>query len=332
MLGPSGCGKTTLLRMIAGFIQPDHGKIILDDKEITQHPAEKRPLNMVFQNYALFPHMNVFDNVAFGLRCAKMEKQLIQQKVMTALKRTHIESLQDRKPDQLSGGQQQRVALARAIVNEPRVLLLDEPLSALDYRLRQQLQRELKKLQRELNITFIFVTHDQEEALSMSDRIAIMNQGEIIQLGTPRDIYEEPANLFAAQFIGEANVFNCIVEQVTQTHLSTTIANQTFCFKNKHPLTQGQAIHIIVRPEDIRAWHRDEIKDHNNALAGKIKEVIYKGSTVDLWIELSNGKMIQAHEFFDEDDAELCYDINETVFINWLPDWEVILKDESTHD
>ncbi|TAL09096.1 MAG: polyamine ABC transporter ATP-binding protein, partial [Porticoccaceae bacterium] len=207
LLGPSGCGKTTLLRLIAGFELPDTGTIALAGADITAVPPERRPLNTVFQSYALFPHLSVFENIAYGLRREKRPKDEIAARVAEALAMVELGDFARRKPHQLSGGQQQRVAIARALIKRPRLLLLDEPLSALDYKLRRAMQIELKRLQRELGITFLFVTHDQEEALSMSDRIAVLCDGALQQLGTPRDIYERPANLFTARFIGEANLF-----------------------------------------------------------------------------------------------------------------------------
>jgi spermidine/putrescine transport system ATP-binding protein len=205
LLGPSGCGKTTLLRLIAGLEMADGGAIALSNRNVTALPASKRPVNTVFQNYALFPHMSVRDNVSFGLRMQKKSKSEITQAVDEALKLVHMETMAERRPSQISGGQQQRVALARALVNRPQILLLDEPLSALDFKLRKEMQRELKRLQRETGITFIFVTHDQDEALSMSDRIAVMNHGKVVQIGTPQEIYHQPANRFVADFVGICN-------------------------------------------------------------------------------------------------------------------------------
>jgi spermidine/putrescine transport system ATP-binding protein len=208
LLGPSGCGKTTILRMIAGFEQPTGGQVWLAGQNVTEVPANKRDLNLVFQHYALFPHMTVEDNIAFGLKMKKLPRQLIKERVEEAAAMTQLTALRERFPHQLSGGQQQRVAIARAIANKPKVLLLDEPLGALDLQLRKSLQAELKHLQRTLGITFVYVTHDQEEAMMLSDRIVIMNQGKVEQIGTPRDVYAKPQTLFAATFIGENNVFS----------------------------------------------------------------------------------------------------------------------------
>ncbi|MBN2689288.1 MAG: spermidine/putrescine ABC transporter ATP-binding protein PotA [Gammaproteobacteria bacterium] len=326
LLGPSGCGKTTLLKILSGFEEPNLGDVYLNGQTITNIPPEDRQVNMVFQNYALFPHMNVFENVAFGLRCQKISKSKIEDKVNRVLSIVKLDKLKWRKPNQLSGGQQQRVAIARAVVNEPLVLLLDEPLSALDYHLRKNMQMELKQLQRKLGITFVFVTHDQEEALSMSDRIAVMHEGCIEQLGTPREIYEEPCSLQVAQFIGQANIFDSKVLEDGE-RISFEIENKTFTVTNKKQLTAGQNIHIVVRPEDIAVWSLQEMQntEKTEALPGVVEQVVYKGSTVDLVVRLASGKKIFATEFFNEDDAKLEYDINEKVWVNWIPDWEVIL-------
>ncbi|EHL2752075.1 spermidine/putrescine ABC transporter ATP-binding protein, partial [Listeria monocytogenes] len=208
LLGPSGCGKTTILRLIAGFLEASEGQIYLGDKVINQIPANKRPVNTVFQDYALFPHLNVYENVAFGLRIKKLKKDAIDEKVKEALRFVNLKGYEKREISEMSGGQRQRVAIARAIVNEPEVILLDEPLSALDLKLRTEMQYELRDLQKRLGITFIFVTHDQEEALAMSDEIFVLNKGEIQQSGTPIDIYDEPINKFVADFIGESNIVN----------------------------------------------------------------------------------------------------------------------------
>lgn len=326
LLGPSGCGKTTLLRMLSGLEQPDSGSIYLNGKDLSEMPPEERHINMVFQSYALFPHMTVFDNVAFGPRCKGWENDLIKQRVHNALQMVKLAELAQRKPHQLSGGQQQRVAIARAVVNQPIVLLLDEPLSALDYNLRKSMRIELKELQRRLGITFIFVTHDQEEALSMSDRVVVMNQGKIEQIGTPREVYEKPQSLFVAQFIGEANIFDTTVSAIENQQLHIQLENITIALADKHQLATNQRISIVVRPEDIRVWKQSDLTENEQShlLPGQIEQVIYKGSTVDLIVRLPSGKTVAATQFFDEDDAKLDYKFGQNVWIGWVPGWEVI--------
>ncbi len=325
LLGPSGCGKTTLLRLISGFEQPSSGEIYINGQCVNHLPPQKRDVHTVFQSYALFPHLSVFENVAFALRCQKIAHGEVEQRVKDALRLVQLEAFSSRSIRQLSGGQQQRVAIARAIINRPQVLLLDEPLSSLDYRLRKAMQYELKQLQKTLSITFIFVTHDQEEALSMSDRIVIFNHGRIEQIGTPREVYETPANLHVAQFIGEANIFEIDVHAVDKQHLKTKIESTLLLCKNTGNYQPGEKAYLIVRPEDIRVWGETEVSDSTGMLPGKIVDIIYKGSTVDLKVKLSSGKIINASEFFDEDDDKLEYAPNETVWVHWLTGWEVLL-------
>ena len=329
LLGPSGCGKTTLLRLLAGFETPDQGCVMIQGEDVTDLPPEKRHLNMVFQSYALFPHMTVFDNIAFGLRCQKWDKTVIQDHVNEALRMVRLEEFAERKPNQLSGGQQQRVAIARAVVNRPLVLLLDEPLSALDYHLRRNMRVELKALQRRLGITFVLVTHDQEEALSLSDRVVVMNHGCIEQVGTPRDIYEQPNNLYVAGFVGDANIFCCDVIAASNETIEVDIAGARVHFKNTKHYKTGNRVNIVIRPEDIQVWGLREIEadDEHEFLSGVVSEVIYKGSTVDLIVTLSTGQLISATEFFNEDDEKLEYDIGEKVLLQWQPGWEVVLPE-----
>jgi spermidine/putrescine transport system ATP-binding protein len=330
LLGPSGCGKTTLLKMLSGFETPDNGSVLINNRDVTHEPPENRHINMVFQSYALFPHMTIFENVAFGLRCQKYPKDQIKEKVMEALRRVKLTGFEERKPKKLSGGQQQRVAVARAIVNEPLVLLLDEPLSALDYTLRKEMRIQLKALQRRLHLTFILVTHDQEEALSLSDRIAVMNHGQIEQVGTPRDLYEKPTNLFVTNFIGQANIFDTIVIAESNNMITVDILGEHLTLRNAHRFKTGDRIHVVVRPEDMDAWGSNEIpvSERDGLIPGTVEEVIYKGSTVDLVIKLSNKQLISVTEFFDGDD-DLIYNIGESVYVNWTIGWEVILPHES---
>lgn len=326
LLGPSGCGKTTILRLISGLEKPDTGSIYINGQDITDWPPEHRHLNMVFQSYALFPHMSVFDNIAFGLRCKKIPKNDIEERVEEILRIVKLTKLAKRKPDQLSGGQQQRVAIARAVVNRPLVLLLDEPLSALDYNLRKDMQVELKQLQRRLGLTFIFVTHDQEEALSMSDRVAVMNEGRIEQIGSPRDVYEEPENLYVAEFIGETNIFETKVIRSNKKTIEVKVEGKRFTFKNKRRLKCRQEVCVTIRPEDLAVWRQEEIDEiTDDLLPGKVEQVIYKGSIVELIVKLESNKRIYATEFFNEDDEKLNYEIGEPVWVNWIPGWEVIL-------
>lgn len=325
LLGPSGCGKTTILNMIAGLETSDTGAIFLDGQNITQVAAEKRPVNTVFQSYALFPHMSVYENVAFGLRMAKISKADIPARVNEALEMVKLAHLANRKPAQLSGGQQQRVAIARAVVNQPKVLLLDESLSALDYKLRQQMQLELKRLQRKLGITFIYVTHDQEEALSMSDRVAVMNNGELQQLGSPREIYEQPANLFVARFIGEINQLKGEVVAIDGNHMyEVKVEGLQWQLTAKHNFSVGTKVHVLLRPEDIRITYIDD-KHENQFLTGTVIERSYKGSTLDSLIRLESGIELITSEFFNEDDPSFDYRPNQKVAVNWVPGWEVVL-------
>lgn len=329
LLGPSGCGKTTVLRLIAGLENVDSGLITLDSQDITHIPAENRHVNTVFQSYALFPHMSVFENVAFGLRMQKTPGGEITPRVTEALKMVQLEDFAQRKPHQLSGGQQQRVAIARAVVNKPRLLLLDESLSALDYKLRKQMQNELKALQRKLGITFVFVTHDQEEALTMSDRIVVMRDGKIEQDGTPREIYEEPKNLFVASFIGEINIFDALVlERIDDQRVLAQVEGRECHIFVHQPVQPGQQLKVLLRPEDLRV---EEINDNadTDGLIGYIRERNYKGMTLESSVELENGKMVIVSEFFNEDDPDFDHSLNQKMAVTWVESWEVVLTDET---
>ena len=275
LLGPSGCGKTTTLKIIAGFENADEGVVLFGDNNITSLPPYKRKLNTVFQKYALFPHMNIYENIAFGLKIKKLPKAEIDKKVKNMLKLVALEGFEKRSVESLSGGQQQRVAIARALVNEPEVLLLDEPLGALDLKLRKEMQIELKKIQQRLGITFIFVTHDQEEALSMSDTIVVMNKGVIQQMGTPEDIYNEPANAFVADFIGESNILDGIMIDDYKVEFS----NVTFECVDKG-FNKNEKVDVVIRPEDIEITTVEK-----GMLSGKVISVTFKGVHYEIEVE-----------------------------------------------
>ncbi|STO72041.1 putrescine/spermidine ABC transporter ATPase [Avibacterium paragallinarum] len=331
ILGPSGCGKTTVLRLIAGLEDPNGGKIILDGQDITDVPAERRFVNTVFQSYALFPHMTIFENVAFGLRMQKVPNAEIKPRVMEALRMVRLEEMAERKPTQLSGGQQQRIAIARAVVNKPKVLLLDESLSALDYKLRKEMQNELKALQRQLGITFIFVTHDQEEALTMSDRIIVMNKGNIEQDGTPREIYEEPKNLFVARFIGEINVFDAkVIERVSEKTVKANVEGRVCEIYTALPVKPEQHLKVLLRPEDILIEELDE-NEQSKAIIGHISDRNYKGMTLESSVILDHNNMkVLVSEFFNEDDPHMDHSIGQKVALTWHEGWEVVLDDEDS--
>jgi spermidine/putrescine transport system ATP-binding protein len=297
LLGPSGCGKTTTLRMIGGFEAPTGGSIELRGRDVTNDPPDRRPVNMVFQNYALFPHLNVGDNIAFGLRRKNIDKAQIRQRVHEALELVHLTGYEKRRPNQLSGGQQQRVALARALVNRPNVLLLDEPLGALDLKLRKALQIELKRVQAEVGITFVYVTHDQEEALTMSDRIAVMSHGKVEQLGTPEELYERPRTRFVADFIGTTNLLTGAVEAADAT-AGTALVRLTggdTCVVAGMDMAIGRTVELSVRPESIL------IKASNGAapagpdpIRGSVEQVAYLGGNVQYQVRTNGGLAITA--------------------------------------
>ncbi|MBR5712349.1 MAG: ABC transporter ATP-binding protein [Lachnospiraceae bacterium] len=291
LLGPSGCGKTTLLRILGGFLMPDEGSVIFDGEDITNLPPYKRDLNTVFQKYALFPHMNVFDNVAFGLKIKKEPKDIIYQKVMRMLKLVGLEEYSKKAVFEMSGGQQQRVAIARALVNEPKVLLLDEPLGALDAKLRKGMQRELKKIQKEVGITFIFVTHDQEEALTMSDKIVIMKDGNIQQIGSPTDIYNEPVNRYVANFIGESN----IVDGVMIKDYRVMFEDKQFDCEDAG-FSENERVDVVIRPEDL-----DIVPAGKGKLRGIVRSVLFKGVHYETVVETKAGTTITVDMVVSED-------------------------------
>lgn len=321
LLGPSGCGKTTTLRMMAGFEFPDTGSIHLRGDDVTWTPPNRRAVNMVFQRYELFPHMTVFENVAYGLKLKKVPKAEIRQRAMEMLEIVGVGSLGDRGADQLSGGQQQRVALARALVNQPTVLLLDEPLSALDVNLRKRMQLELKSIQEELGTTFVYVTHDQEEALSMSDRIGIMNEGRLLQVGTPREIYEKPVNTFVADFVGTLNDFEFRVERVDgQWALMGPAPGHTVRVMTDGQHGPGDTLRAAIRPEKVSIGA--DVAGDVSSSPGKVTDTIYLGPTTQYLIATPLGEMV-AQTVSDTMQATLSP--GQEVVVSWAPEAAFIL-------
>ena len=311
-LGPSGCGKTTTLRMIAGFEMPTSGEILLNGEDISQLPANKRPINTVFQRYALYPHMNIYDNIAFGLKLKKLPKEEIRKKVKRVLDIVDLEGFENRKISTLSGGQQQRIAIARALVNEPEILMLDEPLGALDLKMRQEMQLELKHMHDELGITFIYVTHDQEEALTMSDKIVVLSEGRIQQIGTPEDIYNEPQNAFVADFIGESNIFKGIM---------TGHMKVRFCggeFMGMDDVAEGTLVDVVVRPEDVIIT-----KPEDGVVEGEVVSVIFKGMHYEVTVESGKYEMVIR--------TTKCYSVGERIGMKLEPDGiHIMLAEDHT--
>ena len=307
-LGPSGCGKTTTLRIIAGFLQPDSGEVVFDGKVINGVPPHKRQLNTIFQRYALFPHLNVYENIAFGLRLQKKSEKEIKESVTAMLELVNLKGFERRNISSISGGQQQRVAIARALVVKPRVLLLDEPLGALDLKLRKDMQAELKNIQKSLGITFIYVTHDQEEALSMSDTVVVMDGGVIQQIGTPLDVYNEPKNAFVADFIGESN----IIEGVMRADFWVEMAGHRFkCLDKGFGVDEN--VDVVVRPEDV-----DVVKKENAMISGVVTSITFKGVYYEIIVEIKGFKwMIQSTEY---------YAVGSVIGINVDPDAIHIMK------
>ena len=291
LLGPSGCGKTTTLRLVAGFEQPTEGRILIDGRDMAQTPPHRRPVNTVFQSYALFPFLNAYDNVAFGLRFQKLSKDEERRRVGRALELVQLTGMEKRRPSQLSGGQQQRVALARALVLNPAVLLLDEPLGALDAKLRKALQVELKALQEKVGITFIYVTHDQEEALTMSDRLAVMSGGRIMQVGTPAEVYEEPQSEYVADFLGVSNLMPARVTGRAASGVRVEVGDFEVVAGRGDPGSNG-TVRLVIRPERVRVEPQGSSGD--NRIPGMVERVVYLGSTTQLFVRLAQGDSLQA--------------------------------------
>lgn len=302
LLGPSGCGKTTTLRIIAGFETPSSGNVFFEGKDISSIPPYERNINTVFQNYALFPHLNVYDNIAFGLKIKKMDKSTINNKVLEVLRLVNLKGFENRKIHRLSGGQQQRVAIARALVNEPKILLLDESLGSLDSKLRKEMQMELKRIQERVGITFIYVTHDQEEALTMSDTVVVMDKGLIQQIGTPIDIYNEPKNRFVAEFIGESN----ILEGIFNKDFSVTFSGKEFICVDKG-FEKDEKVEVVIRPEDVEI-----VDEFSGQLKGKVESIIFKGVHYEM--------MVNTGDFIYKVHSTLKREVSDNVGIKIIPD------------
>ncbi|MDF2473677.1 MAG: polyamine-transporting ATPase/adenosinetriphosphatase [Anaerocolumna sp.] len=324
MLGPSGCGKTTILRMIGGFEEPSEGMIYIEGERVDMKEPFQRNVNTVFQSYALFPHMNIFQNIAYGLKMKKISKAEIKERVEEILHLVQLNGFEKRYPSQLSGGQKQRVAIARALINRPKVLLLDEPLGALDLKLRKEMQIELKNLQKKLGITFIYVTHDQEEALTMSDRIAIMNQGYLDQLDTPENVYERPATRFVADFIGESNIFETVINKISgdTVNVGLEVGNALGLIDDNFSVNMSEMVYACVRPEKVK-FSKTEIKGFT--ILGKVKEQIYVGNVIKSNIILVNGQIVKLSRM-DIDEAPK---IGDVMYIYWDVEDVVLIKSRS---
>lgn len=321
MLGPSGCGKTTLLRMIGGFEESSDGQILIEGESVEEKEPFERNVNTVFQSYALFPHLTIFNNIAYGLKMKKVGKSEIKERVQKMLELVQLNGYDKRYPSQLSGGQKQRVAIARALINNPKVLLLDEPLGALDMKLRKEMQLELKNLQKKLGITFIYVTHDQEEALTMSDRIAIMNQGYLDQLDTPEGIYEKPKTKFVADFIGESNIFDATIQAQSSDHVKLMIEVGEALGKPEEGMSfeMGEMVYACIRPENLR-WSKEEVEGFQ--IQGIVKEQIYVGNIIKSNIVIANGQLLKLSRM-DLDDIPK---VGELVHVYWDLNDSVLMK------
>lgn len=335
ILGPSGCGKTTLLRLVAGFEKPDSGRILIDGSDITGLPPNQRPVNTVFQQYALFPHMTIYENIAFGLKVAKRSDRQIKEEVTKMLKLIQLEHCAHKKPDQISGGQKQRVAIARALINKPRVLLLDEPLAALDLKLRQKMLMELDSIHDEVGITFVFITHDQTEAMAVSDQIAVLHHGKVEQIGTPIQLYESPKSNFIASFIGDTNFFDgSVISRIENDYsiLEVEAFPKILCYNDKQ-ISVGELVHLSIRPEKIRiSITKPPVRAKHNVFQGIIEDVVYKGDHTKYWVRaygLRIGVTLQ-HSRFLLDEKPLSW--NDEVWISWHADDGFMLEKYSPSD
>ena len=327
ILGPSGSGKTTTLRLLAGFERPDQGEILIEGRSMREVPPNLRPVNLVFQSYALFPHLTVFGNIAFGLEMRRIARAEIQSRVHAALGMVKLGSKHDRMPSQLSGGEQQRVALARALVNRPAVVLLDEPLGALDQQLRQEMQVELKAIQEQVGITFIYVTHHQEEALTMSDRVAVMDHGRVLQIGTPQDIYESPVSAFVANFIGLSNLVEGRIASMTDARCTVSVPDlPTILVRRPGGVVEGSQVTVVLRPERLSLSRDVHRNGFDNTVPARIDKTIYNGSEMHYLLRLSNSALWKVR--VPNSGAEQKRFLNgEAVFVRWNADEGVILSE-----
>ncbi len=328
LVGASGCGKTTLLRMLAGFTRPDSGRILIDDVDMTDVPPHLRPVNMMFQSYALFPHMSVEENVGYGLRRTDLDRATQRKRVAEALEMVRLGGLGARKPHQLSGGQRQRVALARALIRRPKVLLLDEPLSALDRKLRSETQFELMNLQYELGTTFVFVTHDQDEAMALSTRIAVMNRGQVLQVGAPAEIYEFPQSRFVADFVGTTNFFAGTVCANAEGHVTVRCeeAGGDLLVDDIGRFTVGQQVWVAVRPEKVQVRKQPATEPGLNQLSGMVWELGYLGDRSTYRIKTATGKLVTVFAQNDQRTADWAIDWSDEVYISWRADAAIVLS------
>ncbi|MBO9429097.1 ABC transporter ATP-binding protein [Sulfitobacter sp. R18_1] len=326
LLGPSGCGKTTMMRMLAGFESPTTGRIELAGQDIAPVPPNKRAVNMMFQSYALFPHLSIWDNIAFGLRRDKMEKDAIAARVAEMLKLTRLEKFARRKPHQISGGQRQRVALARSLAKAPKLLLLDEPLGALDKKLRQDTQFELMDIQESTGTTFVIVTHDQEEAMTVASRVAVMDEGRVIQVATPAEIYEAPNSVYVADFIGDVNIIEASTKAIGQDqyHLNWIDGRPPLTATSAAPFSEGQQAHLAIRPEKIRI-STERPEDAPNALQGKVLDIAYLGNLSTYHVELPGGQVIKAQTANTRRIARRDITWEDPVWISWSATAGVLL-------
>ena len=336
IVGASGAGKTTLLQIMGTLSRPDGGRVEIDGQDVSSlgdralSRFRNAHIGFVFQFHHLLPEFTAFENICIPALIGRRSRAEAERRATELLAMMGLEARGGHKPSELSGGEQQRVAIARAVVNKPLVLLLDEPFSALDYKLRRAMQLEIKRLQRRLGITFVFVTHDQEEAFAMSDRVVVMNQGRIEQIGTPQEIYEEPSNLYVARFVGEINILPARIMSVPGEGIYIAdISGRRFTLRTSRPFAAGDRVNVLLRPEDIRVYAHDDERPEGPYLTGRIEETVYKGATVDISIALDSGETLSVAEFFNEDDAEISYNRGERVAVTWVDGWEVVLPYEA---